>query len=73
MIGSNCPSSAGKTILTHYRALQTMFTCEQCGKETSDEQKCYGYEKKLCSIECFREAGKTYKPNGATDRGGGGW
>ena len=50
-----------------------MFTCEQCGKETSDEQKCYGYEKKLCSIECFREAGKTYKPNGATDRGGGGW
>lgn len=52
---------------------KAMFTCEQCKQEKPDEQRMYGYEKTICSVECFRDAGKTYKPNMQTNRGGGGW
>lgn len=47
------------------------FTCDQCGKKAGANAKCLGYGKTLCSVECFREAGKTYKPNYDPSRGGG--
>lgn len=47
------------------------FTCQQCHKEKPLAKKCYGYEKALCGTRCFKAAGKSYKPNGATNRGGG--
>jgi len=48
-----------------------MFTCDQCGKEAPDEEKRKGHGKVICSDECFKEAGKTYKP--IASGGGGGW
>ena len=35
--------------------------CEVCNKEEGDLYQGYG-KKNLCSIECFREAGKDWKP-----------
>lgn len=37
--------------------------CGVCGKENAEYTS---YDKKLCSIECFREAGKTYDHSKAT-------
>jgi len=34
--------------------------CDICGKMTAPK---YGYGKVVCSDECFRVAGETYKPD----------
>lgn len=43
--------------------------CGQCGKDVKIQM--FGYGQIFCSIECFREAGKTYKPKNERNRGGG--
>lgn len=46
-----------------------MGLCDQCGGEITIQN--YGYGKVFCSVECFRKAGETYKPNTDRNRGGG--
>jgi hypothetical protein len=43
-----------------------MIKCEQCGKKVKEGKHFLGYKKKLCSTECFKEAGKTYVPDRTT-------
>ena len=49
----------------------TKIPCDVCKKLVKHGEHYMGYGKTLCSVECFQEAGKTYKPNGDSNRGGG--
>lgn len=45
--------------------------CDQCGDEIEEGAEGRGYGKVVCSDACFKEAGKTYRPNMEKNRGGG--
>ena len=48
---------------------RSMAGCAICGKPVIVQN--YGYGVVTCSVACFREAGKKYKPNRDRNRGGG--